>query len=194
MDIIPLIYIENGVLLMSRNGEQLSTDELFQRVQKDTMLYILDIDGIEHDNPQLDLYQKLSDHCILWVDAGPRMLDDVMDIIMAGATNITVREELWPAIDILGILDITEGETYLAVDPQQQETTIELSLLKKIAGIVIFNDENQMTTDFNSWRFLKEGITKPKIYLYDIPSMNMSYWEERGVTGILVDLKKKEGV
>jgi uncharacterized protein related to proFAR isomerase len=194
MNIIPLIYIENGVLLMNRDGEQLSIDELFQRVQKDTMLYVLDFDGIEHDNPQLDLYQKLSDHCILWVDAGPRMLDDVMDMIMAGATNITLREELWPATDIHGIQEITEGEMYLAVDPQQEKTTIEPLLLKEIAGVIIFNNDNQNSIDFQFRGFFKEFATNPKIYLYDVPSMDVAYWEGRGVTGILVDLKKKEMV
>jgi uncharacterized protein related to proFAR isomerase len=194
MNIIPLIYIENGVLLMNRDGEQLSIDELFQRVQKDTMLYVLDFDGIEHDNPQLDLYQKLSDHCILWVDAGPRMLDDVMDMIMAGATNITLREELWPAIDILGIQDISEGEMYLAVDPQQQETTIEPLLLKELTGVIIFNNDNQISIDIRSRGFLKEFATNQKIYLSDVPSADVAYWEGRGVTGILADLKKKEMV
>ena len=121
MEIVPLIHIRDRIFLDGKNGEPILIDDLFKRIEKDTMLYILDLDGIEHGSPGLDLYQKLSEHCILWIDNGPRILDDVMDTIMAGATNITLRKELWPNVDIPSILELTEDEIYFAIEPGKKE-------------------------------------------------------------------------
>jgi hypothetical protein len=115
MNIVPLVYAKDGKLLDGKDGNQVSIDDLFKRVEKDMMLYVLDLDGIEHNNPALDLYQKLTEHCILWIDDGPRRLDDVMDTIMAGATNITLRNDLWPEIDLPGVQELTDDEIYIAM-------------------------------------------------------------------------------
>jgi len=48
-------------------------------------LYLADLDGLAHNNPQLEYIQELSRDMPLWVDAGPRNADGAIDIIVAGA-------------------------------------------------------------------------------------------------------------
>ena len=43
MELVPLISIKDGKLLSGKNGGPLSIDDLFKRVEKDTMLYVLDL-------------------------------------------------------------------------------------------------------------------------------------------------------
>ena len=174
-----------------KDGNYISIDELFKRVEKDTMLYVLDIDGMKHNNPSLDMYQKLTEHCILWIDSGPRRLDDVMDIIMAGATNITLREELWPEIDIPSIFELTDDDVYFCINSihRQQPLTLQFSQLD--VGVVVFSQELQTNDDFTSTNYFKTLAIKHKMYLYTTASNTNSLWEERGITGILVDLNKK---
>jgi len=69
------------------------------------MIYVFDLDGIEHNNPSLDLYQKTYGtlHSLdRWMR--PRRLDDVHGYDHGRATNITLREELWPEMDLPGVI------------------------------------------------------------------------------------------
>lgn len=192
MNIVPLISIKKGILFDGKDGSQISIDDLFKRIEKDTMLYVLDLDGIEHNNPSLDLYQKLTEHCTLWIDNGPRRLYDIMDTIMAGATNITLREELWPEMNLLDVFELTDDEVYFCINPaHEQQSQITLSTQLDI-GVVVFCQEPQTKDDFNSLSFFKNRAKKHKIYLYTIASNTNSLWEEHGITGILVDLNKKQ--
>ena len=157
MNIVPLIYVKDGKLLDGKDGNQVSIDDLFKRVEKDTMLYVLDLDGIEHNNPSLDLYQKLTEHCILWIDDGPRRLDDVMDTIMAGATNITLRKDLWPEIDYPGVFELTDDEMYFVSIRTTKRTTPVTVVFSARYRCRCVSNELQMNDDF-TLRFSKEFL------------------------------------
>jgi len=188
MNIVPLISIKNTKLLDGKEGNNLPLSDVSQRVEKDTLLYVLDHDGIEHNNPNLELYQKLSEHCILWIDNGPRRLDDVMDTIMAGATNITLRKELWPDFDMPGVQELTDDEIYLDMSIQYQEHKMLQHFYSGDIGIILF-DEAILYSSFSKDRMLNQ-----KIYLYTGSTEKIQLWSEQGVTGIIIDLNKKQGV
>jgi hypothetical protein len=191
MNIVPLISIKKGQLCDGNNGTAFSLDDVFARMEKDTILYVLDYDGINHRNPNLELYQKLTEHCDLWIDNGPRRIDDVMDTIMAGATNLSVRPDLWPDMNLSDVLELTDDEVYLSLDPPYHESL--RSFYPNITGVVVFNQETQQDTDFITTSYLKDRTKTMKTYLYTAPPTAMKYWEEQGITGILVDLNRKEG-
>jgi hypothetical protein len=191
MNIIPLISVKKGILLDGKDGGVLSLDDLFQRVEKDSMLYVLDSDGIEYNNPNLELYQKLTEQCILWIDAGPRRIDDVMDIIMAGATNLTLRNDNWSDMNLAEVFELTDDEVYLFFPSAHQESI--RPFLQEVTGAVVFSDDIQRNSDLTTIGPLSNQAISQKIYLYDIPSSALTYWEERGISGALVDLQKKEG-
>jgi hypothetical protein len=190
MNSVPLIAIKKGILLDGKDGNQISIDDLFKRVEKDMMLYVLDLDGIEHNNPALDLCQKLTEHCTLWIDEGPRRLDDIMDTIMAGATNITLREELWPEMDLLNIFELTDDEVYMCINSTRIQQSQITMFTQRDIGVVVFNQEPPTNDDFIPVNIFKTLALKHKIYLYTTESNVSSVLEERGITGILVDLNK----
>ena len=192
MDIIPLIYIQDGEILGEKEGAPLSFTDVFKQVKKDALLYIVDLDGLENGRMKLDLYQRISDHCTVWMDAGPRRLVDVMDIVMAGATNITIRRSLWPDPDILSVREIIEDELYLLLDGSQKEPVQSLPGTSEIDGLVAFSSNGEIADDFMFRGYLNDVTGKRKLYLYTVSPSAVTYWSERGVTGILVDLTKKE--
>jgi hypothetical protein len=192
MNIVPLISIKKGRILDGKDGNLISIDDLFKQVEKDTMIYVFDLDGIEHNNPSLDLYQKLTEHCILWIDDGPRRLDDVMDTIMAGATNITLREELWPEMDLSGVFELTDDEVYIGIKSTYSQQSLTLPFSNQNIGVVVFSQELQTNDDFSSTRFLKDLALKHKIYLYNVSQNTILQGDGRGIAGILIDLNKKQ--
>jgi hypothetical protein len=50
-----------------------------------SMLYVVDLDGIERADPQLDYVQEIARDMTLWVDAGVRTADQAIDVLVAGA-------------------------------------------------------------------------------------------------------------
>jgi hypothetical protein len=193
MEIIPLVYIKQGKLHSEQNGGVLSIDDLFQRTEKDTMLYVIDLDGIEHNNPNLELYQKLTEHCILWIDNGPRRIDDVMDTIMSGATTLTIRQEIWPAMDIPAILEFTDDEVFIGLDATGADRNQIITFFPPEVGVVVYNKNPQIPDDFTFSSYLKDLSMKHKIYLYTTNLGTAQTWTDRGIAGIIVDLNKKKG-
>jgi hypothetical protein len=192
MNIVPLISIRKGRILDGKDGNLITIDDLFKQIEKDTMIYVFDLDGIEHNNPSLDLYQKLTEHCVLWIDDGPRRLDDVMDTIMAGATNITLREELWPEMDLPSVFEITDDEVYIGIKSTYGQQSLTIPFSEQNIGVVVFNQELQTNDDFVYASFLKDLALKHKIYLYNNSQNTIPLWEGRDITGILIDLNKKQ--
>jgi len=192
MDIIPLISIRKGRLLDGKEGNPISLDDLFKRVEKNSLLYVLDFDGIEQNNPNLELYQRLTEQCVLWIDDGPRRIDDVMDTIMAGATNLTLREELWPEMDLPGVFELTDDEVYLGITPPQGQQGFSFSSPQQEIGAVVFSQGPETNDEFTAASFLKDMAGKHKIYLYTPTQGSHTTWEARGITGVLLDLNKRE--
>ena len=48
-------------------------------------VYLVDLDGVEHNDPQLEYLQEISRDVPIWVDAGVRSADGAIDILVAGA-------------------------------------------------------------------------------------------------------------
>lgn len=187
MNIIPLVSIRKGHIFDGKEGTVASLDDLVKQVQKDTMLYVLDFDGLEGDNPNYELYQRLAEQYILWIDNGPRRLDDVMDTIMAGATNITLRQNLWSDIDMLGVQELTDDEIYLDMSQHHREhKSLHVPYPGEI-GVILFNDESMYGG------FSKDSTVKQKIFLYVTSTEKAPFWEEQGISGIVIDLQKNKG-
>lgn len=188
MNIIPLVSVRKGQLFDGKEGAPSSLEEILGRVQKDSMLYVLDYDGIEANNPNFELYQRLAENCLLWIDNGPRRLDDVMDTIMAGATNITLRQKLWPDIDMRGVQDLTDDEIYLELSQQHQEQkTLHVPYEGEI-GIILFNEDSRYGS------FSKDSIGSQRLFLYVASTKNALVWEQQGIRGLIVDLSYKQEV
>ena len=195
MEIIPLIYVENRKIQIEKQGESISLDDVLENIDKDKEIYFLDIDGIEKNKPNLCTYQKISDKRNIWVDAGPRGLGDIVDLLMAGTNKIAIRPNLFPIKEMQSIKDMTENMVYGVVDlPDVKEVLFNFSILPGIDGLIFFPDKKHNRFDFKKEETLKNLCVKHKIYVCDFDGKNISYWKEMGVSGLLLDLKSyKEG-
>lgn len=188
MEIIPIVHLKNRKI--EETGDSWSSfNKLLERVDSEK-IYFLDRDGIEKDKPNLCLYQRVSEHRKIWVDAGPRVLGDVVDAVMAGAINITLRRNLWPDLDIAGIREITENEIYVDINLASNGEYTSMSYHPDIDGVVIFREKTHIKADFKFGSVLKNLCSKYKLYVYESESKNISYWKKLGIRGFLVDLPK----
>lgn len=78
---------DRTVQVLDADGNPLDVFEVADRLFEGYgRLYLLDLDGFLHDRPQLDFIQEIGRGQEMWVDAGPRDADGVMDVIIAGAS------------------------------------------------------------------------------------------------------------
>lgn len=79
---------QGPVVARSADGAALDPFEVIDRLTSayDTV-YVVDLDGIERGEPQLDYIQELSREATIWVDAGIRNSDQAIDILVAGASR-----------------------------------------------------------------------------------------------------------
>ena len=196
MEIIPLVYIKDRKPRLEGGEYPSLLAEVLEQLDEGSSIYFLDADGIEKDKPNLCTYQRLPSRQNMWIDAGPRVLGDVVDVVMAGATTIIVRQNLWPKLDIERIKELTENEIYIGIDLKTQAKNLNnVRLPSGIDGLSLLNNRAEIEKEFKTADFVRELIRrldKHKLYVYESNPENVYYWEKRGAAGLLVDINKIE--
>jgi hypothetical protein len=180
MEIIPLIHLKKRRIL----GKEISLKDLLNRIKD--IVYILDMDGIEKNKPNFDFYQKLSRYRKIWVDCGPRYLGDVVDAVMAGAVNVTIRRNHWKEGDLSGIKEIAEIDISIDADLREVQTF-------DADNLVVFLDREEVEGDFKFSSSLKNLCIRHRVYVYEPKLENLSYWKGFGIKGLLKDVVENGG-
>jgi len=77
---------DGPVRVQTKSGPPLDPFDVIDRLRPDyDRLYLVDLDGIERGDPQLEYVQELSRDIDLWVDAGVPTAEAAIDILVAGA-------------------------------------------------------------------------------------------------------------
>ncbi|MEM3445081.1 MAG: HisA/HisF-related TIM barrel protein [Thermoplasmata archaeon] len=92
--LIPRLRIENYSVVDKAGKTLIGTEKIldfFEQISEEKeMLYILDLNGFREGTPHLDLLSEISDFIPLWVEANSRSVEDVSDILMAGAEKVVL--------------------------------------------------------------------------------------------------------
>ncbi|MGD1100302.1 MAG: HisA/HisF-related TIM barrel protein [Thermoplasmata archaeon] len=77
---------DGPVAAHSPDGPPFDPFDVVDRLARDySMLYLVDLDGLEHGDPQMDYLQEISRDVTLWVDGGVRTAEQAIDILITGA-------------------------------------------------------------------------------------------------------------
>ena len=147
MDRIPLVYVEQG--LATVEGKRLRAVEALKELRDEhDIVYVLDMDGIHHNRANIDVYKKVSKKAFLWLDAAPRRVEDVIDLVVAGATRVTLQDGMHDD-DLRQLVDMVEGDLYLRSEhPVQAERRIQQFGL---AGLVL-SDPGREPCNVETWQ------------------------------------------
>ena len=184
MDFVPLIYMKDRKIHPGKTSNPISTTDLLKQTEETKKIYILDLDGIERDKPNLCTYQRLAGQIDFWVDSGPRDKGDIVDATMSGATDITLRKKLCPNLQVSEIKEISENKIYEKIDFREEIP------FNDIDGFVNFNTKEEIEGNFEYSGNLKKMSANNIIYSYESELKNLNYWKHFNVEGLLVDLNK----
>jgi hypothetical protein len=79
-------------------------------------LYVVDLDGLDRNRPQLDYLQEITKDTDVWVDAGVPDADSVIDIVVAGARRAVVSTGRFSGPDELDRALALTGELVVEVE------------------------------------------------------------------------------
>lgn len=189
MEIIPYIYLTKQ--FEKTIVPALNLQELKEKHQL-TNLYIIDRAGIEKNRPRFCFYQEYAALFDLWIDAGPRIIEDVVDDMFAGANRLVIRFDLWQEKSFVRIKELTDNEILLAVSLEGViNRKYPLHLLDEIDGIVIFITEDHKDVGFKHETLINQLLEKKPCYIFT--HKNLSYWQSRNIKGYLKDITSLEG-
>jgi hypothetical protein len=110
--LIPALLLRRGAIeqpgpngpvpLLTSAGVPPDPFDVIDRIaERFRLVYVVDLDGVELGEPQLEYLQEFARDVALWVDAGTRTADQAIDILVAGASRVVLssgsldgREEL----------------------------------------------------------------------------------------------------
>ncbi len=190
MQEIPIIHIKNNKIsdINTFNEVQL----LLNRLQS-SIVYIFDEDGINKNQMNVSIYQKFSSIINVWVDAGPRNVDDIVDEVFSGANRIIIRKDLWEEDDLKNAIDVTENELMVLYSSQEIQKGIPTDILFHDAqGIVIYFIQNCPLLDFKIEGFLKQIAQSKPTYILNANMKTKKYWSSFMIEGMLVPIEKLE--
>lgn len=88
-ELIPLLLLRGRTFLFKEYSKKaLSEFSKELRRRGFEKLYIMDLDGLERNKPQLDIVQRLSDDFAVLYEGGARRGSNIIDFIMAGAEMV----------------------------------------------------------------------------------------------------------
>jgi|YelNatPaOPRAMG01_1025707.scaffolds.fasta_scaffold06344_8 hypothetical protein len=109
--LIPLLLLRGRTLLFKEYSKR-ALNELSREFRRRNFekLYIMDLDGLERNKPQLDIVQRLSDDFGILYEGGPRRGANIIDFIMAGAEVAYMNSASLESFDELEVaLSYTEN-------------------------------------------------------------------------------------
>lgn len=144
MNEIPLTFIKNGKVIGEDGRAFHVLKELHKRYGD---VYAIDVDGFKRNKANIDIYKKLSSKPFLWIDARPRCLEDVMDLIISGAKVVIIRPVMGDEIleEIRGMCEI---ELFLA---GKDKRIIEIGRKLGFDGVVLFNVRGNVVNGIPIW-------------------------------------------
>ncbi len=95
IEVLPVIHAQRG-RLVGPDAQPIQEDlrEVARRFSDDwEAIYLVDLDGLSRNKAEHALVQELAKSVPVWADAGPRSHKDVMDLLIAGAEQVTIRYE-----------------------------------------------------------------------------------------------------
>jgi uncharacterized protein related to proFAR isomerase len=189
MNIIPLVHINKRKIVNSDFNNLENIKDLLSGYEDD-FIYILDHDGINKNRPNLCLFQKLSKKYNLWVDTGPRVIGDIVDSVIAGASKITVRENLINKRDTSIINEFIENEIYININLNFSSILDEYKIQSNVNGFVLLNNDVDHRYNFKSESYLKNIVKNNKTYYYLSKKENFHYIKNYDFEGYLIDVDK----
>lgn len=175
IEVIPVVFISKRELVYPevRGYEPLVINDeqpepvgfLSQLSKRFDAILVRDLDGITANRPQIELIQKICSKNRIWLDAGVKFADGIIDLLVAGAdTIILTTAKLFGLRELEDAFEMSENIIFevnydergvLSPDPELRRTDVK-RLIDKVLKIGI----NDICLSYSSTPGAREKLWK----------------------------------
>ena|GEM_PF-1061460 len=195
----------NYTPVLNSKGKPVAIHDFIDDIpQKYRIVYIVDIDGIEKQRPQLSVIGRISSLAEIWVDAGLRTAEGAFDLLIEGAECAVMGTKTIASLDefdkacedceSIGLcieyahgLVISRSEEIKRMTPVELARSAETSGASKLFFVDLGISEGEQH-DWNVIRTIAE-VTKLPFYVGTISASNSEFLSKMGVKGGLISAK-----
>ena len=202
---VPVVRGENVyVTFKDASGSDFEIQGLIDKLKEDfERIFILDINGINRDKPQLDLIKTLSSKIELWVDGGSRYSDSAIDILVAGAEKVVLGTKTLRSMEELKKVHELSQNIILGIDyddgivsPKKEISEMTpFRLVQEVQNLgiedIIFTDLKHLASntpfDLEVGNSLARGQTN--IYLHGNFEYDPQKYKWMDMAGLMIEVK-----
>lgn len=204
--IIPSISILKGniVEVVNNNYKKVNTkfSELISKLKEYKVFYISDINGIEEGKLQLDFIKRNSLKNELWINGGVRYSENVIDILVAGASYVVIGTKTLVSLkELEKAFELTENIIF-QIDYKNRIISYDLEVIKMSVkklkercreigiGKIILADYGSIEKNQVNFDFINELISL-NLEVYVSANKRFSYdLEKIGIKGTIVNFNE----
>lgn len=127
LDVVPTVSIKGGEVVVVRKGryERLEDEDgnplepayfVEQVLKKYPKVFIVDLNGIEDNRPQMELLHEIADMGEIWVDPGARYAEGIIDVLVSGVSAVVLGTKTIAGVDQLAAAFEMSENVYLSID------------------------------------------------------------------------------
>lgn len=187
--IIPFVPVLNGNVAAPEGNRyrKLGNAVKIVKSSKYETFYVIDINGLIKNKPQITIIQEMSKEKNLWVESGARFAEDMIDVLMAGA-EYTVLNTMLLDLDELKKICVLSQNIMLHMefknDRVHQMNIDHFADKAKEAGIKKFVMESM-----DYW-LIKKLAKDAEMYIF-AKKDEIKKLEDAGVAGVLLDIREE---
>ncbi len=187
--IIPFVPVLNGNVAAPEGNRYRKLGNAVKTVKSsgyDTF-YVIDINGLIKNKPQINIIQEMSKEKNLWVESGARFAEDMIDVLMAGAEYAVLNTMLLDLDELKKICVLSQNimlHIEFKNDRVHQMNIKYFADKAKEAGIKKFVMESR-----DYW-LIKKLAKDAEMYIF-AKKDEIKKLEDAGVAGVLLDIREE---
>lgn len=187
--IIPFIPVLNGNVVDAEGSRYRKLGNAVKTVKSsgyDTF-YVIDINGLIKNSPQINIIQEMSKEKNLWVESGVRFVEDMMDVLMAGAEYAVLNSMLVGLDELKKICSLSQNlmlHMECKNDRVHQMNIEHFADKAKDAGIKKF------VMGSRDYWLVKTLAKNAEVYVF-AKNDEIKKLEDAGVAGVLLDIQEE---
>ncbi len=211
MDEIPSVSFKDGQIVIVNKDQyeilridkkEADLSRLMVSLEDYDKLYLVDLDGIEINRPQLELIHKLSTRREVWADCGVSDINTVLDLYVSGADRVVISTKTMDDLSLMEeavnisdsmifSIDIFEGKVLSPVEDVKKEGLFDILERAVEVGfdLIVISNLGDDTLDLSELRNSPEG--EYEIYVSGKVDINRKL--EEIINGKILDLKEVLG-
>lgn len=190
INILPYVFVLNGTIVVPYNKNYKKIGKAVKLVKsiKEDTLYILDVNVITKNKPQINLIQEISTKKNLWVE-GAVFPEDITDVLVSGAEYAVVNSRFvhWNELKKICnmsrniMLRVDQKNYYRSISPEIRNMNIDrLIQTAKNMGVEKFIID---TDDYSLLNLFAKNV---EVYTF-AKKDEIKKLESAGVAGVLVE-------